>query len=439
VLAAAFSEARGSTAGASLGHWLGQDLFPWLETELADHPRLAGRRLHIAAIDEDGKKQPLDALTGEIVNKISGHLVAESRLRVVLPANPDAGRIETPARDCDPWLGADMVIGVDTRTIGERRARITVRVLDPADQEWVAGLQRQWTGRLSRKQRDAQYRAMPGSKPEGTGNDPLLPDQPDVAANRLARVLACQVLTGRTRPVLAAATNGLTAFEISVRDALYATGAVSMSADGNAIVRVTGHPVPGAHRLAATLFETGTDDDADGGPSDRSTETPIVVASVHVVGVPTYPVGTLANDASKTRAEASPAGQTAHAPFVAVSAHNRVPAGSFLLLTMVLLLIRATASRLSLRATAACRCWCNVPSTDWQSFARDPAWLARRPATGCSGSHCKAVWALARHGSRLAWILPCPEPPHLSITCFSCLMPAAAEVSASKMVWRTAM
>ena len=178
--------------GQYLDTWTRVVLLPGLQETLARSPRFRGQRFAVVRMTEGRLEGRIDGLTLRLRSEITDALAGLPGVR--LPGAPDAAdpfhrRRWTP--DCAPPHHADYFIGIETQAEAEGVHRVTVRIFDTHESQWVSGVRYSWAGRL----RPAELAALRETRADpllrGVRELPFGPDEADLAAAHFANSLSC--------------------------------------------------------------------------------------------------------------------------------------------------------------------------------------------------------------------------------------------------------
>ncbi len=178
---------------SALDRWVERELVPYLARQLTAHPRFRGEPVALVSIQGEEIQPRIDALTDDLRRRLRDALLQHPG--VVLPWEPAGAGLAHPRRaarlDCRPGRRGRYFVGLEFTRVAGGRYRLSVRALDPQQQEWVAGFGRHWEGRLDVAEESALGRRSPDESLRGLRPLPFESDQGDRAAEYLANNLGC--------------------------------------------------------------------------------------------------------------------------------------------------------------------------------------------------------------------------------------------------------
>ncbi|HEB97749.1 MAG TPA: hypothetical protein ENI96_15105 [Sedimenticola thiotaurini] len=179
--------------GSDLQRWLEQELVPYLARQLSSHPRFRGEPVALVAMQGDEIQPDIDELSDALRRQLQDALLEQPG--VTLPWEPATAGLSHHRRrarpDCRAGSRARYYIGLQFTPLADGSHRLSVRLLDPGQGEWVAGFGRHWQGRLSGREQRALSRRHPDETLRGLRPLPFAGDQLDRAAEYLANNLGC--------------------------------------------------------------------------------------------------------------------------------------------------------------------------------------------------------------------------------------------------------
>ncbi len=177
----------------SLEAWIDTELSPYLQEQLAKHPRFKGEPVLLVRMAGVDVQPDIDDLSAEIRDRIFDALLRTPGVNLVW--RPTTGpwghhRSLTELR-CRPNPEPHYYLGVDPELTPDGDLRVTVRALDLRDGTWVSGFGKTWRGLAGSAQRRALASRHPDAYLRGLRVLPFGGTEADLAAAYLARNLGC--------------------------------------------------------------------------------------------------------------------------------------------------------------------------------------------------------------------------------------------------------
>lgn len=180
----------------TLYDWVEGELLPYLSTELSRNPRLAGRPILIAGLQDGEISTEIDDLTDEIRMRLLNGLVRTKGINLLCRPNRkpwEPHRSLQKVRCIDRPL-PEIYIGIVCRLLpASDDLQVTLWALDLREDIWITGFGASWTGPATREQRAALSRRHVDEHLRGLRPLPFTVDQVDLVASYLARKLSCLI------------------------------------------------------------------------------------------------------------------------------------------------------------------------------------------------------------------------------------------------------
>ncbi len=190
-----------SQSRTTLERWTDQELTPWLVREVSQHPRFQGQRLAVVQMSGAEVAPATNVLVAGIREKINRALLTIPGGQLVWQASaPPKNNNGRKPLQCNRSPDIHYLIGIETRQNDNRQLTVSVRILDLADQSWVGGFSRSWSGPLTTSQLQALNRTRTDESLRGRRVLPFQVDQADFAARELAWQLSCRLLEQEQSP-----------------------------------------------------------------------------------------------------------------------------------------------------------------------------------------------------------------------------------------------
>lgn len=198
LIALAVTLGAGSTAAAksrsaNLTGWTHDELVPYLADQLAGHPRFKGETVVFVALEQGAPAPVTNALVLAVRDRLVNSLIDTNGITIGRQkerggAPYDAARIDC-TRDTVHYF-----IGIEVARLLDGRHRVSLRVLDAGDRNWVTGIGKTWEGRLTSAERRAFEQQLTDEYFLGERDVPFRAAQTDMLATYLARDLQCKLL-----------------------------------------------------------------------------------------------------------------------------------------------------------------------------------------------------------------------------------------------------
>ena len=176
-----------------LAAWVETELAPAVSRQLGQHPRFRNEPVIIVRLEGDDIQPDIDGLTGSIRDRLQDSLLQTPG--VLLPWQPGQPPAQHHRRleqvRCGRVREASYYLGIEIKRTATTRFRVSLRVLDVQDGEWVSGLSHQWTGILTAAELRALQARRTDESLRGLRALPFDAGDPDLAASYLANNLSC--------------------------------------------------------------------------------------------------------------------------------------------------------------------------------------------------------------------------------------------------------
>ncbi|MEH6813192.1 MAG: hypothetical protein V7677_11740 [Motiliproteus sp.] len=183
----------------SLDNWMSQELTPYLQQQISQHPRFKGQRLKVVKMNGQQLATDMDQLTATLRDQINSTLVSLPESNLVWQANAEAN--SATVLQCNQTQAIDYLIAIESQLDVNQQLSVSVRALDMHDQMWVNGFGKNWQGRINNQQKKALQTVSSDQTLRGQRVLPFEPHQGDVIARELAHQLSCKLLKQQDEPV----------------------------------------------------------------------------------------------------------------------------------------------------------------------------------------------------------------------------------------------
>ncbi len=187
-------QGAGPVHGASqdLDGWIQDTLLPGLQRTIGQSPRFRHQRFAVVRMAEGRLEGRIDGLSMRLREEITDALAALPQVRLPgIPGAADPFQRRRRDPDCAPPHHADYFIGILSEPVDTTRHRITVRIFDAHESQWVSGIRFTWQGRLTPSERAAARTVRADPFLKGIRQLPFGADEADLAAAHFANTLSC--------------------------------------------------------------------------------------------------------------------------------------------------------------------------------------------------------------------------------------------------------
>ncbi len=189
---------------AALDDWFAATAVPALVQSLREHPRFAGQRIDVAAVEGMQAAQSTAARSNGLAQTLAGTL--RQTLRVT-PGVQLAWRQSQQA--CEARHPADYRVVIDASAADRRgQAQVDIAIVDTHEQRWLSDFSHRWTGALNSAQRRLLSESVAVGQEQGTRARPFADTELDLLAESLAQRLDCELRVYADAGIVVAAPEG---------------------------------------------------------------------------------------------------------------------------------------------------------------------------------------------------------------------------------------
>ena len=177
-------------AERNLDRWFDNELVPYVQSQLLEHPRFKGETVMFVALDNNAP--------ATVANELALSLRERLLDAALNTAGVSIGWRQGGSPTSDASRPVDCIndnvhyyIGIDIAPQIDGSVRVGVRALDLEDRNWVTGFGRQWRGGLSTVQRNALRNTRRDMTFQGARDVPFNAAESDLLAQHLSHELAC--------------------------------------------------------------------------------------------------------------------------------------------------------------------------------------------------------------------------------------------------------
>ena len=182
-----------STAGAAernLDRWFDNELVPYVQTQLLEHPRFKGETVMFVVLDNNAPATVANKLALSLRERLLDAALNTAGVSIGWrQGGSPAGDASRPV-DCI-HDNVHYYIGIDIAPQIDGTYRVGVRALDLEDRNWVTGFGQQWRGGLSTVQRNALRDTERDMTFRGARDVPFDAAESDLLAQHLSHELSC--------------------------------------------------------------------------------------------------------------------------------------------------------------------------------------------------------------------------------------------------------
>ena len=178
-----------------MGDWVEDELAGYVAEQLTEHPRFKGASVRFVVLYNGSPQARSNKLSLSLRDRLQREVVDATGIKVAWQPN------RATADGWQPRSGADCsaddaqyLIGLELIITGNDRARVAARAFDVVEKNWVAGFSREWSGRLSGRQRWALDQVALDPSFLGDRAVPYQKGQNDLMAAHLAHDLRCALM-----------------------------------------------------------------------------------------------------------------------------------------------------------------------------------------------------------------------------------------------------
>jgi hypothetical protein len=177
----------------NLERWFGDELVPYVASQLVEHPRFKGETVMFVVLENNAPAPVSNSLALSLRDRLLDAALNTAGVSIGWRQGGTPPATRTQAIDCT-HDDVHYYIGIALSRSLDGGHKVDVRALDLQDRNWVTGFGKSWQGRLSTVQRNAARETRTDRTFRGAREVPFDSDQSDLLARHLAHELSCALL-----------------------------------------------------------------------------------------------------------------------------------------------------------------------------------------------------------------------------------------------------
>ena len=175
--------------------WVASELAPYASKQLGELPRFRDATVQIVVFNGGVPASRTDGLSATLRDELQRRVSGTDGVRIAWRSASGGGARDLPrtGSDCEA-LRADVLLGLETESLGNDRWRVSLRALDTVERSWIPQMSMEWRGELTRRQRAALRQSVVDNGLRGDRDLPYAAGEPDLIATHLAQDLRCELM-----------------------------------------------------------------------------------------------------------------------------------------------------------------------------------------------------------------------------------------------------
>ena len=190
LLLALLLPATALSAERDIDRWLEREAIPFIQQQLAEHPRFKGETVMFVVLDDNAPATASNALSLSLRDRLLAAALATPGVTIGWRQGSSDAHHGTETVDCTRD-DVHYYIGIELEQQLDDRYALSLRALDLEERTWVSGFGLRWLGKLNMTQRRALHLEEPDNSFLGARDVPFTAEQNDLLAKHLAHELTC--------------------------------------------------------------------------------------------------------------------------------------------------------------------------------------------------------------------------------------------------------